>query len=131
MFNWKEYYRLAERLTERDVKLKEFSREACLRSAIGRAYYFLFNTAKKYATNGKLSPKFKLTGSAQDHGELAQYFKKKNDANLEKVGRVLSRTRRWREKCDYENKFPKLEQRTKKALRDIKKACENLRQGLK
>lgn len=91
-FDWKDYYKLA-------IKLKEEKelQEACLRSAISRAYYALHNLTKNYAKQELADAHFD-----KRHGELIDFYRRKK-GNLHKIGVQLDRARIARNQCDYED----------------------------
>jgi hypothetical protein len=66
-FDWSELLAVAEALSSADLGV---SREACLRSAVGRSYYAAFGSARRRARERR--PKTRQ--SAAEHGEIAVFF---------------------------------------------------------
>lgn len=89
-FNWRDYLGVARRLARR-------TDEASLRSAVSRAYYSAFCTARNHAaTQG-----FQLTRTGRDH-HLIQRFYSQSPATRS-ISTDLNRLYSARTRCDYEN----------------------------
>ena len=92
MFPYDGYLTLAKKLaSDRD--------EACLRSAVSRAYYACFHLVKDYAE--------KLTGTifapdASAHKEVTDFLNQNTNADLRALGSVQIRLRYRRADCDYQ-----------------------------
>ena len=97
-FTWVEYLELAERLVAWQGD------PAAERSAISRAYYAAFHTAKAYF----LVRGGRLTYRGGDHGLIAGWFKDSGDWEVRRIGFDLERLRRVRRIADYEDHFADL-----------------------
>ena len=92
MFPYDGYLALAK-------KLASDNDEACLRSAVSRAYYACFHLVKDYAE--KLTgTTFALDGIA--HKQVTDFLNQSTDANLQALGSVQARLRIRRAACDYD-----------------------------
>ena len=113
MFDWRDYLELARLLgagqpgTSVRVRLSE----ATVRSAVGRAYYAAFGHARSYAAQNL---GFVATGTAADHGRLTAHFQANG---MVVIARQLSRLRRQRNQCDYDNLVSTLPTMAQDALR--------------
>lgn len=97
-FDWEEYLELAEELVRRR------GYPAAERSAISRAYYAIFHTAKShYVANGE-----SLSFLAEDHRTVARWFKVHPNHDLRRIGASIDRLRQWRRDADYEDRFVQL-----------------------
>lgn len=98
--NWQGYKDIARAL-QKDTNLP---REAALRTAISRAYYFAYNTAAQYArSNCRNVPRF------QSHKFLIELFYAKsiqhNDKRLSALAKQLKKIRTLRDRADYDDVF--------------------------
>ncbi len=96
-FDWGEYLRLAK-------SLARTSNEAELRSSISRAYYAVFNTARRIIVNKGLG--YLPTWSHKDHKKVPEIFEKYLKAV--EISEGLKRLRNYRNKADYDDVFPNL-----------------------
>ncbi|NOX63716.1 MAG: hypothetical protein GXP42_17465 [Chloroflexi bacterium] len=111
-FDWTNYIRLAEAL-EREAGL--FSdEEACLRSAISRAYYGAFGLARDVAVS---QDGLILSRSPKDHVRVIAHFRRSSQKTRRRIGLDLDRLRRVRNRADYEALLLKPKQTTATALR--------------
>jgi hypothetical protein len=92
-FDWAEFLAVAEHL--HTAPAPACTREALLRSVVGRAYYAAYGVAKQYAAQ-HLS--FRVHGQADDHERLPGRF---IGSGLPRVGVHLQDLRAWRNECDY------------------------------
>jgi len=93
-FNWKDYHKLAVKLKDRN---KNKLQEACLRSAISRAYYALHNLLQNYAVE-ELGCR-----PNTEHSDLVVFYKNQSNRKLRKIGMQLDRALKNRNRCDYDN----------------------------
>lgn len=109
-FDWGEYLRLAKDLAKK-------TGEAELRSAISRAYYSVFITAR----NLLIARNIPLTYSGKDHKLVPETLKARGEMSRNikatEVGTNLERLLSDRNIADYENNFPNLNEQ---AILDIK-----------
>jgi uncharacterized protein (UPF0332 family) len=96
MFNWNEYYLLAQELAQRQE-------EAALRSAISRAYYATYCLAR----NALVQKGFAIPRT-NTHKWVWDQFRNDPDAKLQKVGLDGDRLRRARNNADYDDLFQRL-----------------------
>jgi hypothetical protein len=94
-FDWKAYVALARDLEQQAGKAT--NPEACLRSAVSRAYFGAFGHASNYA---KDFLQFQPRELVEDHGRLREHLKRKRrkgDSDR------LEQLRQWRNEADYLN----------------------------
>ena len=120
-FEWREFLALANFL--KGHQGEGYSVEASHRTAISRAYYAAFCSARNYAQS-RLS--FEPQGDAGDHGRLKAHFKQLRGRWFE-VASKLDRLRLWRNMCDYENTVANLEEYLKLAFFEAEKVLRSLR----
>ena len=63
MFDWADYLRLAQELAQR-------GEESCKRSAVSRAYYSVFNLARRWFFHNDQAIYWSLARSGRIHDEL-------------------------------------------------------------
>jgi uncharacterized protein (UPF0332 family) len=96
MFNWDDYLKLAKDLIIPDIQRK--SDEACLRTAVSRAYYSAYHKALKYATKkGYSRPKI------NSHKALIDFLANDNDKEIKAISAKLSIIKKDRVRCDYDD----------------------------
>jgi len=98
-FAWSDYLTLAERLAA------ETSDEASLRSAISRAYYAVFCTARQLLPPGQQRPP---PGRSSHEWVWAQYTNPTNDEPSRYVGATGANLKRNRQKADYDAQIARL-----------------------
>jgi uncharacterized protein (UPF0332 family) len=95
-FDWRKYLDVAESLSVADLGI---DREACLRSAVSRAYYAAFGSARSRAREKRL----RTRQSAAEHGEVSVFFAQQyGEVGLE-IAKLLSRLRTNRNIADYDD----------------------------
>jgi uncharacterized protein (UPF0332 family) len=100
-FNWADFLTLADVLVrQRDTLAAE---EACLRTAMSRAYYSAFGTACNFVTAKR---EFSLTRTGKDHRRLIDHFKNSPDRDRKQIGNWLDRVFDNRKRADYEDSIP-------------------------
>jgi len=97
MFDWSDYLHLSGRLLESDP-----DDEACQRSAIGRSYYAMFNTAKALLINERVA--IPPTGAA--HEIAWQAMQQAPRGVRRRIAQAGFRVRRRRDLADYEADYP-------------------------
>ena len=95
-FDWGKFIGLAEDLFNRAGDFSD--REACLRTAISRAYYGAFGLARRVAESEGLD----LTGGPEDHEKVRAFFLQSGDQRRRGIGAHLDRLRRKRNRADYD-----------------------------
>jgi len=99
MFDWEYYNKLANSLFKASAdrnEMDEETKEACFRSAISRAYYFLFHKVKEFSKSNGYNYKEEFKG--RRHEEMQQYL---FDISKSWESSAFSRTKKNRVKCDY------------------------------
>ena len=107
-FAWNEYLSLAQELSAR-------SEEACLRSAVSRAYYAAFHTARDYIL--RRHPAEHLPGGPDDHGKVWRVLETSGRLGA-RMGRLGKDLRRWRNQADYDMEVAGLPRLTARAVAD-------------
>ena len=96
-FGWEEFLKLAD-------ELGNGSDEASQRTALSRAYYFVYHLARQRAEgNG-----FKAVKGEATHTQLWRTFSESPDTDCRKLGEIAARLNENRRKADYEDVFPRL-----------------------
>lgn len=98
-FNWYEYLLLAQHLNTTDAFHYP---EALQRSAVSRAYYAAFCSAKEHA---ELKTKKRFSSGPDAHREVRAYFRKNHRDN---ISDNLNDLRILRNGCDYQNEVKNL-----------------------
>ena len=96
-FDWSEYLRLAGELGMR-------TDEASLRSAISRAYYFVYHLALARAQANAYKP---LPGEGK-HTQLWRVFGASPEPDCQRLAIISVRLKEKRERADYENYFARV-----------------------
>jgi hypothetical protein len=118
-FDWREFLALAIDIAGKSGE--GYSLEATNRSAVSRAYYAAFCTAREYAI---YQWGFIATHTGRDHRALVAHLEQ---ANLWKLSRRLVRLRQWRNLCDYQTVVNNLSSITEQALQlaqEVIDACQ-------
>jgi uncharacterized protein (UPF0332 family) len=93
-FDWSEYFRLADQLGKR-------ADEASLRSAISRAYYYVYHLA---LTRAEANSYKSLPGEGT-HSQLWRVFSRSPEPDCQRLAVIAVRLKEKRERADYENYF--------------------------
>ena len=107
LFDWLQFSVLAKELSARPD-------EAALRSAISRAYYAAYNTAKTFCSEKA----FPISDTGNRHRDLWDAFLKKGGRTFTSVYEKGERLRRKRTKADYESDVPGLASMVTDSLRE-------------
>ena len=97
-FDWTGFFSLAEKLFEDPQS--PGPEEACLRSAVSRAYYAAFKVALEFAEN---TSEFEPTGYGSDHSSLPIHLQGDDDKDIRQLGVELRRLRDDRAQADYKD----------------------------
>jgi uncharacterized protein (UPF0332 family) len=98
-FDWLEYLKLAQELAVR-------REEACLRSSLSRAYYYVYNLALARAElNGFVSAQGEST-----HTQLWRLFSRSPEPDCIYLGQIALRLKEKREKADYGPVYRRIEE---------------------
>lgn len=122
MFNWPDYFELSQ----------EFRRnggEAYQRSAVSRAYYAMYHSARyKLMFWGEWPPP--ESEDRSDHEYLWETFSEKRDSASKEIGQLGDRLRKVRNKCDYADNINSVSDVVEVAMINaerLKTALENLK----
>lgn len=100
-FDWAEFLAVAEHL--HTAPAPTCTREALLRSVVGRAYYAAYGVARQYAAQHL---GFRVHGQPDDHVRLPWRL---ISYGLPLAGTRLKDLRDWRNECDYDDNVDDLE----------------------
>lgn len=92
-FKWTEFFSLAEELV--NIQLTS-SRDAVLRTAIGRAYYSAFNTAVEYCKHRQ----YQFHQNGKDHELVRTWLR---DQGRRDLSHALYELHLWRKQVDYDD----------------------------
>jgi len=118
-FDWCDYLELARALV--DLRGSSYSQEATQRSAVSRAYFAAFCSARNYAVNNL---GYKPERGANDHAELRKHLQKQRYPEL---ASRLNKLRQWRNACDYDNNVSQLCEMVRDSLRVAEKIIHKCR----
>jgi uncharacterized protein (UPF0332 family) len=97
-FNWAGYYELANELAVR-------ADEASRRSAISRAYYYVYHLALARAvSNG-----FRIIEGEASHKQLWRNYGDSPEPNCRKLAEIAKRLKEKRERADYNRFYPRID----------------------
>lgn len=114
VFDWLEYLKLAEELGSR-------TDEASVRSAISRAYYYVYHLAlRRVQTND-----FTLVVGGM-HAQLWRVFSESPEPDCRKLGAIAGRLKKRRERADYEAIFARVDEEIPGTLADARAFAELL-----
>jgi len=98
-FDWSEYFTLADALGKRPD-------EASLRSAISRAYYFVYHLGLARAmANG-----YQRAPGEPSHIQLWRLFSDNPEGICQKLAQIANRLKQKRERADYDTTFPRIDE---------------------
>jgi uncharacterized protein (UPF0332 family) len=123
MFNWAEFLELAQAL--QNLSGERFSDEASNRTAVSRAYYAAFCTARNYA---EANLGFTRTATPRDHALLRQHLQSLGGA-WSIIAELLQELRVVRNMCDYEDTVSDLVQMTNDAIRNAEFILQQCQQA--
>jgi uncharacterized protein (UPF0332 family) len=97
-FDWHQYYNLADELSKRPE-------ESCLRTAIGRAYYYAFHLARKRIIDNR----FFISPGADSHKQVWEKFEGSADHRRRSLGVLAKFLKEKRQRADYEPIYSRIE----------------------
>jgi uncharacterized protein (UPF0332 family) len=103
-FNWSNYLEVAQDFNRQSRNSSK--QEALQRSALSRAYYSVFVTARNYLRDIRHDPNIPRAGEA--HIYVASQFHNHPNPTFQEIGSALTSLRRERNKADYDDTFPNL-----------------------
>jgi uncharacterized protein (UPF0332 family) len=106
-FDWSEYFRLADELGRR-------ADEASLRSAISRAYYYIYHLALARAEANAYKP---LPGEGK-HAQLWRVFSASPEPDCQRLAVIAVRLKEKRERADYEKYYARVTEEVPVLLAD-------------
>ena len=113
-FAWIEYLKLAEMLSRNPD-------EASLRSAISRAYYFIYHRANDRA----LSRNYRRPDEGGIHNSLWSFYERNTDADCRRVALLGKRLHERRVKADYRrDSYARINEEVVQVLIDAKRCAE-------
>jgi uncharacterized protein (UPF0332 family) len=119
-FLWADYLTVAKHLTEHSDA--SGCAEACLRSAISRAYYAALITARNLLRDQGIE----VPETAEIHSFISQWFLSEDDVDQKEIGALLKRLRDRRRKADYADEIPKVSSLAERALTDAQWVIDRL-----
>lgn len=114
-FNWTGYFKLAEELARRPD-------EASLRSAISRAYYYIYHLA---LTRAEANDFVALSGEAT-HSQSWRVFSHSPEPGCMKLAQIASRLKEKRERADYRPYYARLGEDVPEMLADAEEFAARL-----
>lgn len=115
VFDWSGYLDLAQELQKR-------TDEASLRTAISRAYYFVYNTAQ----NRPAVSEYRLDPKLPKHEELWSLYER-NDGECKRLATIANRLKFKRVKADYQNfSYTRVADELRGVITDAKTCAEIL-----
>jgi uncharacterized protein (UPF0332 family) len=97
-FGWSEFYKLAQ-------ELLALGEESHLRTAVGRAYYFVFHLARTRLIDNQ----FVIYPGQDSHKQVWEKYIGSPDPHCIKLGEMGKRLKGKRETADYESHFVRIE----------------------
>lgn len=107
-FAWSQFLSLSEELGTR-------ADEASLRSAISRAYYYVYHLALKRAVENGF-----IVVAGGVHIQLWRLFLENPEPDCKRLGTIAGRMKRQRERADYEDVFARLGEEVTPMLADAR-----------
>jgi len=121
MFDWSEYLSLAEELVEKSSLAA--SEESRLRSAMSRAYYSAFCTARNHLRDQEGHA---IPTDGKVHSYVLDEFMNSTDKTWNRIGIRLDQLRIDRNKADYNDQIPKLAPQAKMDVKLAQKVLTEL-----
>ena len=116
-FNWIAYFTLANELAARNDD------EAALRTAISRAYYYVYHLALQRAQGNN----FKIQeGDGGTHQQLWRIFSGSPDPECKRLGHIASRLREKRVRADYNANFARVSEEVPALIGDAQDFANRL-----
>jgi uncharacterized protein (UPF0332 family) len=114
-FDWSEYFTLADELAKR-------TEESCRRSAMGRAYYYVYHLALARAINNGLI----VRPGEGTHTQLWRNYNSSPDPDTRKLGQIAQRLKEKRERADYQPRYARLEEEIPEMLTEARDFANRL-----
>ncbi|WP_449416562.1 HEPN domain-containing protein [Phormidium nigroviride] len=120
-FNWSQYLTLAKELIGQSPS--PASEEAKRRSAISRAYYAAFISARNYLQERE---GYSIPKTVDAHKYVREQFKQSADPVRQDIGRKLEMLRKDRNQSDYKNTVSELLRKSKIAVKRSQQVISKL-----
>ena len=114
-FEWRDYFELA-------IRLSANKDEASLRSAVSRAYYYVYHLALARAESNGYNP----TRESGSHIDMWRVYLGNPVSECLKLGSIGERMRKRRSDADYRQTFPRLEEEVRGVLADAEQFADSL-----
>lgn len=114
-FDWSGYLTLASELAKR-------SDEASMRSALSRAYYYVYHLALTRAQNNGFTA---LSGEGK-HQQLWRNFSRSPEPDCRRLAEIASRLKDKRERADYESIYVRITEEIPEMLADAQRFASGL-----
>ncbi len=114
-FEWSGHLELAEQLASR-------ADEASLRTAVSRAYYYVYHLALRRAQTNE----FKALPGKGTHTQLWRLYKGSPETACHKLAEIAGRLKEKRERADYEPVFVRLRDEVPQLLEDARDFARRL-----
>ncbi len=114
-FDWSGYFKLAEELAKRGD-------EAATRSAVSRAYYYVYHLALQRAqANG-----FRTIPGEGTHKQLWRNYSASPEHDCQKLAEIATRLKEKRERADYQQTYNRIADEIPGVLTDAQNFAERL-----
>jgi uncharacterized protein (UPF0332 family) len=114
-FDWTGYYTLADELAAR-------ADEASRRSAISRAYYYVYHLAlARAASNG-----FRIIEGEASHKQLWRNYGDSPEPDCRKLAEIAKRLKEKRERADYNKSYPRIDDEINELINDAQNFANRL-----
>jgi uncharacterized protein (UPF0332 family) len=108
-FEWSDFLTLAEDLANRGD-------EASLRSALSRAYYYVYHLALNRAERNQ----FKAQSGEGTHTQLWRLYRLNPDPDCKKLAEIAARIKEKRERADYNSSYARIDEDVPGMLADAR-----------
>jgi hypothetical protein len=97
-FSWPDYFTLAKELSVR-------TEEYCLRTAISRAYYYVYHLARQRIEDNQ----FTIARGENSHRQVWEKFEMDPDPRCQRLYVTAKKIHDKRKQADYDNPYPRIE----------------------
>jgi len=96
--------------------------ESCLRTAVGRAYYYAFHLARKRV----LDNGFPITQREDSHKQVWEKYSASPEFECKKLAEIAMRLKGKRQRADYEEHYPRLSDDAPQVVADAEDFAKRL-----
>src|SRR5271166_981735 len=114
-FDWSEYFKLADELAKR-------TDEAALRSALSRAYYYVYHLALRRALDNGFTTK----SGEGTHTQMWRNFSGSPEPDCRKLAEIAGRLKEKRERADYNQIYVRINEEIPEMLADAQDFADRL-----